>query len=53
LAVAPVFTDAGPAMLSVNRLVIAIGSAVLLLASATLCAVTVTAAGDGRMPGAV
>jgi hypothetical protein len=48
-----VFTDAGPEKLSGKRLVIVTGTVAILLVSAMLRAVTVTAGGDGRMPGAV
>jgi hypothetical protein len=40
-------------MFNVNRLVMVTGTVAVFVASATLCAVTVTAAGDGRIPGAV
>ena len=46
-------TDVGPVTTNVNRLVIVTGTVAIFVGSATLRAVTVTAAGDGRIPGAV
>jgi hypothetical protein len=53
LAVAPPFTDDGPEIANVNRLVIVTGTVAVLLGSATLRAVILTRAGVGSTPGAV